>query len=247
MTGKVVTFYSFKGGVGRSFALANIAVILAQWGYRVLAVDWDIEAPGLHHYFSDYVSGLSAGILDFLSDCEQDAPYAWDRYANAAKVPDCDDHLFLMPAMGSGDQHYTDTVQALDWDVLYQEHHFGMHLENLRADWVANFDFVLIDSRTGVTDFSGVTTVQLPDILTFLFTANHQSLDGCRNIVRRAMEARRNLPLDRAALLPLPIVAKFDLTNAKNTIGRRFGARNLPIGWLNFIRFGRHPRSRFPD
>ena len=50
-SGRVITFYSFKGGVGRSMALANIAVLLAQMQRRVLLVDWDLEAPGLHRYF----------------------------------------------------------------------------------------------------------------------------------------------------------------------------------------------------
>jgi hypothetical protein len=47
----VVTFYSFKGGVGRSMALANVAELLAGYGYRVIVCDWDLEAPGLERYF----------------------------------------------------------------------------------------------------------------------------------------------------------------------------------------------------
>lgn len=50
-SGEVITFYSFKGGVGRSMALANVATIYAQQGKRVLALDFDFEAPGLHRYF----------------------------------------------------------------------------------------------------------------------------------------------------------------------------------------------------
>src|ERR1044071_370979 len=61
MTGTVITFYSYKGGVGRSFTLANTAVLLARWGYRVLAVDWDLEAPGLHLYFRPHLSQMPAG------------------------------------------------------------------------------------------------------------------------------------------------------------------------------------------
>jgi cellulose biosynthesis protein BcsQ len=49
--GKIVTFYSYKGGVGRSMALAAVAWILASNGKRVLVVDWDLEAPGLEYYF----------------------------------------------------------------------------------------------------------------------------------------------------------------------------------------------------
>ena len=39
--GSLVTFYSWKGGVGRTLALANTAVQLARRGRRVLMVDWD--------------------------------------------------------------------------------------------------------------------------------------------------------------------------------------------------------------
>jgi MinD-like ATPase involved in chromosome partitioning or flagellar assembly len=49
--GSVITFYSFKGGVGRSMALANVAVLLARASNRVLCIDWDLEAPGLDRYF----------------------------------------------------------------------------------------------------------------------------------------------------------------------------------------------------
>jgi WD40 repeat protein len=49
----IVTFYSFKGGVGRSMALVNVGEILADWGYRVILCDWDLEAPGLERYLVD--------------------------------------------------------------------------------------------------------------------------------------------------------------------------------------------------
>ncbi len=49
--GLVYTFYSYKGGVGRSMALANVAALLAKWGRRVLVVDWDLEASGIERYF----------------------------------------------------------------------------------------------------------------------------------------------------------------------------------------------------
>lgn len=72
--GKVITFYSFKGGVGRSMALANVAALLAQRGKKVLALDFDFEAPGLHRYFLSTGAtsftryeprGLQQGVIDF--------------------------------------------------------------------------------------------------------------------------------------------------------------------------------------
>ena len=46
--GAVTTFYSYKGGVGRSLLLANAARFLATLGKGVVAIDFDFEAPGLH-------------------------------------------------------------------------------------------------------------------------------------------------------------------------------------------------------
>jgi hypothetical protein len=72
------------------------------------------------------------------------------------------------------------------------------------------YDFVLIDSRTGVTEFGGVVTAQLPDILAFMFTANEQSLTGCMSVAQRAQRARKAMPIDRGALRLLPIPSRFE-------------------------------------
>src|SRR5262245_21830082 len=68
--GNIITFYSYKGGSGRSMAVANIAWILASAGNRVLSVDWDLEAPGLHRYFAPFLSDKdltgSEGLIDLL-------------------------------------------------------------------------------------------------------------------------------------------------------------------------------------
>jgi len=55
-TGRIITFYSYKGGTGRTMALANAAWILASNRFRVLIVDWDLEAPGLHRYLRPFVT-----------------------------------------------------------------------------------------------------------------------------------------------------------------------------------------------
>src|SRR5437868_12111858 len=69
--GQIISFYSYKGGVGRSMALANVAWILASNGKRVLAVDWDLEAPGLHRYFRPFLLDpeltSSRGVIDFVT------------------------------------------------------------------------------------------------------------------------------------------------------------------------------------
>ena len=44
------TFYSYKGGVGRTMAMANTAANLSLMGESVLMIDFDLEAPGLETF-----------------------------------------------------------------------------------------------------------------------------------------------------------------------------------------------------
>lgn len=66
---KVVMFWSYKGGSGRTVAAANSAAALAKLGKRVAIIDLDFEGPGLHHVFGveqteQYKNG--SGIQHFL-------------------------------------------------------------------------------------------------------------------------------------------------------------------------------------
>ena len=74
--GKIVTFYSFKGGTGRTMALANVAWILASNGLKVLVVDWDLDSPGLHRYFHPFLApakvAATTGIIELITE------YTWD-------------------------------------------------------------------------------------------------------------------------------------------------------------------------
>lgn len=208
MTGTILTFYSFKGGVGRSFTLANVAVLLARWGYTVLTIDWDLEAPGLHHYFAPVMPREPAGgvidlAYDFLAGADKPS-------AHAIRL-DLEDGRVALLAAGRRDEHYAARVQGIDWADLYARG-FATFLERCRDTWTANYDFVLIDSRTGISDIGGICTAHLPDRLVVLFTANQQSVEGAVDIVRRADHARDRMPYDRQRHLVLPILSRLDNT-----------------------------------
>ncbi|WP_154814247.1 tyrosine-protein kinase family protein [Actinophytocola xinjiangensis] len=205
MTGTVITFYSYKGGVGRSFTLANVAVLLARWGYRVLAIDWDLEAPGLHYYFAGVMpTEPKGGVVDLASAFLAGA--ARPR-AHGVRL-DVDGELTLLAA-GRQDGGYRTRVQSIDWDDLYQRG-FAAFLETCRAEWTRDHDFVLIDSRTGIADTAGICTAHLPDRLVMVFTANDQSVTNAVDVVRSADRARDALPYDRPAHLVLPLLSRLD-------------------------------------
>jgi MinD-like ATPase involved in chromosome partitioning or flagellar assembly len=205
MPGSVFTFYSYKGGVGRSFTLANVAVLLARWGNRVLCLDWDLEAPGLSDYFREQLPGPPLrGVVDLVDDFHAGR---FDPASHVTRLTGVGALDFV--AAGREEPGYVGRVQEIDWDGLYEEG-FGDYLERCREWWTAEYDFVLIDSRTGISDIGGICTAHLPDHLVVLFTANLQSVRGAVDLARRADVARDRLPFDRPRLTVLPVLSRFD-------------------------------------
>jgi cellulose biosynthesis protein BcsQ len=210
--GSIVTFYSYKGGVGRSMALANIAVFLARKNLRVLCIDWDLEAPGLDRYFSGFEresATESGGLIGLL-----------EKAASGHATPDSRPYLQRITCggatafdfLGSGDdsEDYGRRVADFSWPRFFAEQNGADFIEKLREHWCRLYDIVLLDSRTGVTDSGGVCTIQLPDLLVFLLAANRQNLDGFERIVGSIETARAALPYDRGRLRVLPVLSRLD-------------------------------------
>jgi hypothetical protein len=99
-------------------------------------------------------------------------------------------------------------LQQLNWPELFSQNNLGWYLEELRRQWIVAFDFVLVDSRTGITDIGGICTILLPDILVLMFTTNRQSLDGVIDVFRRARRAQDALSVDRSRLMGIPVPAR---------------------------------------
>lgn len=203
----IYAFYSYKGGVGRSMALANTAELLYQAGWRVLMIDWDLEAPGLERYFQvDSTEILKQpGLIDMLLDYkeqmahklpiaseenevlpfEKPAQFAINLYPDAAGPGE----LLLLPAGKRYPQEqfttYAQAVHAFDWVDFYQNWEGELYFEWLREQLTQMADVILIDSRTGVTEMGGVCTQQLADTVVMFCTPNQQSIDGTYDMALR--------------------------------------------------------------
>ena len=198
----VTTFYSFKGGVGRSMALANAAVELAKRGRRVLAVDFDLEAPGLDTFDVLRSRDEVPGIIDFVHEY-LDSNRAPDASRFLARSPDVGDgggELWIMPS-GAQQASYAAQFNQIDWSDLYEKRDGYLLFEDLKAQWkqAVDPDYVLIDSRTGHTDTGGICTRQLPDAVAILFFPNEQNLRGLTKVVndvRAESDAPRNKTIE---------------------------------------------------
>jgi cellulose biosynthesis protein BcsQ len=175
---RIITFYSYKGGVGRTLAMANVAVLLAKQRKNVLLMDWDIEAPGLDRYFKGYLGKHDSisheGLVHLLTNAIKRPTTDWRSFIQKIEIEGC----APISIITSGDRKpdYIELVRSFSWSDFFERQGGGAVLDRWRNEWRKAFDFVLLDSRTGITDTGGVCTVFLPDILVLVFTANDQSL-----------------------------------------------------------------------
>jgi MinD-like ATPase involved in chromosome partitioning or flagellar assembly len=232
--GKIITFYSYQGGVGRTMILANVAWILASNGKRVLVVDWDLEAPGLHRYFHPFLLDKdlksTEGLIDFFNDFidaalipvddTEGANENWhEPYANILRYAVSLEWDFpgkgtidFVPAGKQGNL-YAMQVNLFNWEIFYERFGGGAFLETVKEKMRIEYDYILIDSRTGVSDTSGICTVQMPDRLVVVFSANNQSILGGAGIttsVNQQWQASKNRSQDKWQIFP--VLARTDRT-----------------------------------
>ncbi|HLJ99414.1 MAG TPA: FxSxx-COOH system tetratricopeptide repeat protein, partial [Streptosporangiaceae bacterium] len=218
--GRIVTFYSYKGGTGRTMALANTAWILASNGLKVLTVDWDLDSPGLHKFFRPFLDpakiAATPGIIELITDyalaATRDEPRSGDWHLMYARIlqhavslswkdfPDGGTLDFV--SAGRQNRDYATAITAIDWDNFYERLGGGQFFDALRADMKANYDYTLIDSRTGLSDIADICTVHFPDILIDCFTLSDQSIEGAAAVARSVDERyhARNI-----RILPVPM------------------------------------------
>ena len=225
--GEVTTFYSYDSAPVRSLALAHAAWLLAGRAHAktpVLMIDWDLEAPGLHHYFPHADDGPGAGgLLELFEACREqlhggtpseDAEalagrvldtLAWDEYI--VRVDDSRP-LYLMRA-GRFDDSYGERVDRLDWDALFCA--CPALFRTFAARVAQRYAHVLIDCRSGRSAAASVCTALLPDKIVGVFTPDARSLDGLQGVVARALDYRCSHEDEQRPLqvypLPCPVEA----------------------------------------
>ena len=247
----VTTFYSYKGGVGRTLALVNVAYELAASGQKVLVVDFDLEAPAIHsatwrvsgegpRHEKGRAHSTHPGIVEYVRGFMNTmrAPRAADHIVDATPTG-CAGKITLMPS-GALNDDYGRRLGAIDWNKLYLEYDGYVMFEDLREQWrLLGYDYVLLDSRTGVTDVGGICTRHLPDAVVLMFRPDDQSLQGTAGVADAIRNERPAPGRDRARLhfvmAAIPDVDDEDgiLEGLRNRFRRRL---NIPSDELLEIR-----------
>lgn len=178
--GQKISFYSFKGGTGRSTGLCNVAYTLAEQGRRVGCIDFDVEAAGLN-----FIYDIPAGRLD---DCGKVQEFVIpDRRHTVDSVHDfvldvgeiknyqLDGELFMVPAGAD---------PALTKD-LPQERDLMAPIEELYQRFEAEYDldYLFIDTRSGISNMAVPSILNAEEVVVF-FRWSRQHRRGTATLVQ---------------------------------------------------------------
>jgi septum site-determining protein MinD len=125
MASQIITITSGKGGVGKTTAVANIAVALASIGSKVVCIDGDIGLRNL-----DVILGLENRIVYDIVDVIEGRCRLKQAMIRDKKLP----NLYLIPAAQTRDKN---AVSASD-------------MNRLAKDLRSECDYLLIDSPAGI-------------------------------------------------------------------------------------------------
>lgn len=199
----VTTFYSLRGGVGRSTALAYTAYLLADQGKRVVCVDLDLEAPGLAALFGkeDEVEE-GQGVVRLLLELEQGGQPDISRHL--LRVSESYE-LYCLPA-GMPDADYARQLSLLEPDAWYQEDRNPLRilLELLAKGLPFRPDVILLDARTGISRISAPLLFDLADLAFIVFFPHPQARKGTAALVRALLAARTRRSEQVHPLAPEP-------------------------------------------
>lgn len=208
----IVAFSSFKGGVGRSTALAVVAWQLARAGKKVVCIDLDLEAPGLGALFA---LRSDVGVLDFLLTTL--ATEKVPREDPALDVTIRGAFLLVVPA-GSVGLGYVEKLARLD----FLSHGSGdgappSPVESALRELLKLVrrlhepDYILLDCRAGVSDIGGLTMNDLPHVDVLVGRSGAQ-WDSGLELSLQVLAARRQAADRRMVVVqnfaPLPLSAE---------------------------------------
>lgn len=186
---KVVVFSSLKGGVGRSTALSVSAVHLARKGKAVLAIDLDLEAPGIGGMFLEKMNLPAYGALDFYVEFGRtviDKDFM-DEMRRVAFTDKSGGSFTIVPATGFTSQRSPQNVlgkisraylEVVDTDG--QSISFLDKTRELIRQLCKNkkYDVIFVDARAGLNESTAATIQGLGADVLFFGVDTPQTWDG---------------------------------------------------------------------
>ncbi|MEB3311572.1 MAG: P-loop NTPase, partial [Snowella sp.] len=166
---KIISVHSYRGGTGKSNLTANIAVNLAQYGYRVGIIDTDLPSPGIHVLFGFQSEDIDPSLNDYLwgrCEIEQVAHDVTDRLKEQKTERS---RLYLIPS----------SVRTAEISKILRE---GYNVDTLR-DGIKSLivtlalDYLLIDTHPGINEET-LLSITLSHLLILILRPDQQDFQG---------------------------------------------------------------------
>ena len=190
-------FYSVKGGVGRSTALAIAAADFAARGYNVLVMDLDLEAPGLGAILLPPEDLPTFGVVDWFAavaagaDAEALIPHMTgpSTFTSARAIVD------VVPAAGRNPGAYLSKLARAytpgSAGKTYLGFSFPMKADALLTQLTSRqrYDVILVDARAGLHETSGGLVLGLGARALLFGTDTSQTFDDFTLLLKAFAQA----------------------------------------------------------
>ena len=213
---QVISFYSYKGGVGRTIALIETAYHLAKAGKRILLLDLDIEAPSLHNIFAEKVNhptnGVEYGIVEYLyrKTVQKQEDSSVNQIFCSLELQNVPGEIYLIPALKKMNKNYIYQIERLQTLHLQEQEAFKEIFDYVKL--VLNVDTIMIDTRAGFNKWGSLSLLSLSDQVIFIAYANSENIEG----LNTAFELLHNAGKKRYAVAMSKVVSsKEGLAKAK--------------------------------
>jgi flagellar biosynthesis protein FlhG len=148
-----------KGGVGKSFITANLGVLFAKHGKRVVLVDLDLGGSNLHTFLQ--IKDPKAGLHDFLNKKLTDLDHA----VSPTSIP----NLFILCS------------NNCSFDIANLFH--SQKLKIIKAIQKLPYDYVLLDLGSG-TNFNTLDFFLTSNEGIFIFTPEPTSIENTLSFIK---------------------------------------------------------------
>lgn len=189
---KLICFYSYKGGVGRTTTMVMSAIEMAKRGKKIVMIDFDLEAPGVASIFPDE-SISQYGLLDYLIESSvygdelqiDEYMYPVSDYCHVNQVGG---EIYVIPAYGKVVDNDTELYRkCLMRFNLDMPNYMGKStpIDGLlqKIDAFVKPDYIFIDTRSGLHQIGGITLSRYCDMAVLFFYGSRQNVEGMKMVL----------------------------------------------------------------
>ncbi|MBD2440154.1 MinD/ParA family protein [Nostoc sp. FACHB-110] len=207
---KIVSIHSFRGGTGKSNSTANLAGIVASYGYRVGIVDTDIQSPGIHVLFGFDEQKMKYSLNDYLWGRCKIEESAYD-VSSTLNQPAPKGRIYLIPS----------SIKVRDiTKVLREGFDFNLLNEGFQKLLVAlKLDYLFIDTHPGLNEET-LLSIAISDVLVLILRPDRQDFQGTAVTV----EVARRLEVPKMLLLINKALPALDFDALKQQVEKTYSA-----------------------